>query len=133
MRTRVVYTTTYEQVSRTVYTTFKRVSRIRIVVSIPIVVVSLVLTVLALIASMSPGFIEDYYILLLNTSILGYIPALTRGNNPLLTLYSLFRGSLSKIYVSVTTVVGSAISLGLMELLDIKNEIANKVAKKLEI
>jgi len=133
MQTCPVYTTTYKQVLKTVHTTLKRVLRIRVAVSIPIVIVSLVLTILTLITSISPGFIKDYYILLLNTSILSYILALIRGNAPLLTLYSLFKGSLSKIYISVIITVRLAISSGLTELLNIKNKIANKVTKKLGI
>jgi len=133
MRTRAVHTTTHEQVSRTVHTTLKRVSRYRVAVGIPIAVVSLVLTVLALIAGMSPGFMEDYHILLLNTSTLGHIPAPTRGNDPSPTSCGPFGGSLSKICASATAAVGSAVSSGLAELSDIENETADKVAKKLGI
>ena len=76
---------------------------------------------------------KDYHILLLNTSISGYIPVPTGGNDLSPTSCSLFGGSLSKIYATATAVVGPAVSLGLAELSDIENEIADKVAKKLEI
>ena len=56
------FRTSLERVSR---------SRWRVVFVCAIAVVVLVLTVLALMAGQSPGFMEDYHILLLNTSTLG--------------------------------------------------------------
>jgi len=76
---------------------------------------------------------EDYYILLLNTSTLGYILTPTKGNDSSLTLYNLFKGSLNKIYANATTAIKLAVSLSLTELLDIENETADKIAKKLGI
>ena len=52
-------------------------------VSIAIAVVTLVLTMLALLAGKSPDFLEDYHVLLMNTSSLGQnlIPTATTGNS----------------------------------------------------
>lgn len=112
--------TTIEQVSRThvraVRTTFDRVSRsqLRAAVGIPIAVVTFVLTALAPTAGRKPGFLEDYHILLLNTSTLGQnlVPTpSSKGPDPSHTSCGPMGGALGKLCAGATAAVGSAVSL----------------------
>ncbi|KAI3339083.1 actin cortical patch SUR7/pH-response regulator pali [Ustulina deusta] len=133
---------TLEQVSKTqvhtVRTTFERVSRsqMRAAVGIPIAVVTLVLTALALTAGKNPGFMEDYHILLLNTSTLGQnlIPTPTSGgSDPSPTSCGPLGGALGKLCAGATAAVGSAVSSGLAELSSIEDDIADKLAKEIGV
>ncbi|KAI8623443.1 actin cortical patch SUR7/pH-response regulator pali [Xylariaceae sp. FL1651] len=133
---------TLEQVSKTqvhlVRTTFERVSKsqMRAAVGIPIAVVTLVLTALALTAGNNPGFMEDYHILLLNTSTLGQnlIPTPTSGgSDPSPTSCGPLRGALGNFCAGATAAVGSAVSSGLAELSSIEDEIADKLAKEIGV
>ncbi|RYC54045.1 hypothetical protein CHU98_g12164 [Xylaria longipes] len=105
-------------------------------VGIPIAVVTLVLTALALTAGKNPGFMEEYHILLLNTSALGQnlIPTPTSGgSDPFPTSCGHFGGTLGKLCAGATAAVGSAVSSGLAELLSIEDDIADKLTKEIGV
>ncbi len=141
MQTRTVRTTmkriSWTQV-RAVRITFDQASRSQIsaVIGIPIAVVTLVLTTLALAAGGKPGFMEDYHILLMNTSTLGQnlIPTLASGpSDPTPTSCGPLGGVLGKLCAGATAAVGSAVSSGLVQLSNIEDDMANKLAKEIGV
>jgi len=130
MQTRTVRTAVriaFDQASR---------SHIRAVIGIPIVALTLVLTTLALAAGGKPGFMEDYHIILMNTSMLGQnlIPTVTSGpSDPTPTTCGPLGGVLGKLCAGATAAVGSAVSSGLVQLSNIEDDVANKLAKEIGI
>ncbi|KAI1207645.1 actin cortical patch SUR7/pH-response regulator pali [Annulohypoxylon truncatum] len=119
-------------------TTFQRISaqQIRAIIGIIIAFITLVLTVLALTAGSKPGFMEDYHILLFNTSTLGQnlIPTPTNvksGRSP--TVCGTFGGALGNLCSSATAAVESAISSGITEVSGIQDNIAGKLVKDIGI
>lgn len=134
--------TTIERVSRTpiraVRTNFDRASKsqLRTAVGILITPVTLVLTGLALTAGKNPGFMEDYHILMLNTSTLGQnlVPSpISRGGGPSPTSCGPLGGVLGKLCSDVTAAIGSAVSSGLAQLLSVEDDIANKLTKEIGV
>lgn len=116
----------------------KRVPRFRklAIVGILITLVAFVLILLALLAGQSPGPLEDYHILLLNTSTLGQnlIPtAVSGGSVPSPTSCGPLRGSLGRLCASATAEVGSVFTSGLAELSSIEDDVAEELTEKLGI
>ncbi|KAI1291670.1 actin cortical patch SUR7/pH-response regulator pali [Xylaria venustula] len=108
----------------------------RAAVGIPIAVVTLVLTTLALTAGKNPGFMENYHILLLNTSTLGQnlILTPTNGKSDLSpTSCGPLGGALGKLCAGATAAIRSVVSSGFAELSSIENDIADKLAKKIRV
>jgi hypothetical protein len=106
------------------------------VIGIPIAVVTLVLTTLALAAGGKPGFMEDYHILLMNTSTLGQnlIPTIASGpSDPTPTACGPLGGVLGKLCAGATAAVGSAVSSGVVQLSNIEDDMANKLAKEIGV
>ncbi len=111
-------------------------SQIRAVIGIPIAVLTLVLTTLALAAGGKPGFMEDYHILLMNTSTLGQnlVPTITSvPSDPTPTSCGPLGGALGKLCADATAAVGSAVSSGLVQLSNIEDDVANKLAKEIGV
>src|SRR5688572_27692372 len=109
---------------------------ISIILSIVAIIVSFVLAILALIAGKSIGFIEDYYILMLNTSKLGknlILILMAGGSNLLLISCGPLKGPLGKLCASAIAKAGSAVDSVILDLSIIENNIANKLAAKLGI
>ncbi|KAF3768303.1 hypothetical protein M406DRAFT_249383 [Cryphonectria parasitica EP155] len=105
-------------------------------IGMPIMIISLVLTMLALIAGKSPGFMEDYHILLLNTSMLdqNLLTAQTsRELDPSPTSCESLGGTLGNLCASATAALESSVSSDLAELPSIEDDIADKLAKELGI
>lgn len=96
---------------------------IRAIIRMLLASVSFVLTVLALVAGRSRGFIEDYYLIMLNASGLGQDIILT-GDETATYKHS---GILGKIYKSVTSRARDALE----DL--IENDTARKLAETLGI
>ncbi|KAF3759909.1 hypothetical protein M406DRAFT_297234 [Cryphonectria parasitica EP155] len=97
-------------------------------VAIPLVasIVSFVLTILALLAGSHKGFMEDYHVVMVNTSTLGqnFLANLADGSSS---------GLFSSIEASATAVIGSVESEAASILNDIGNDVADKLSKELGI
>ena len=109
----------------------------RLLLGIPVVAttVSLLLAALALSAGSRPGFLEDYHIILLNTSALGQnlIPTPTTATNPSPASCGLLGGPLGRLCASVTAAVADAVGSGAADLAGVEDDIADKLSEKLGI
>lgn len=121
--------------------------------SIPLIfsMVSFVLTMLALFAGSKKGFMEDYHIIVFNTSTLGhnFIESLADGNSSASSTATTasatatttsksgilggIGGIISTIEASATAVVGSMESKAASILNDVGNDVADKLADELGI
>ncbi|KAK4158924.1 hypothetical protein QBC43DRAFT_223229, partial [Cladorrhinum sp. PSN259] len=109
---------------------------LRLAIGILVIFVTLVLNELALIADINPGFIKDYYILLLNTSTLSQNliqTPINEGNKPSPTSYGPLSGVIGKLYTDAITAVRSAIISSFTELSTVENDITNKPIEKIGI
>ena len=100
----------------------------RAIVGTLLSLVGLVLMVLALVAGRTPGFMEDYHLMMLNTSGLGQNIIPTGDKMPTPCKHG---GLLGKICESTTSRAKDAITSGLEDL--IENDIAGKLAESLGI
>ncbi|KAJ2903741.1 uncharacterized protein MKZ38_009393 [Zalerion maritima] len=110
--------------------------RLPIGVPLAVVIASLVLAVLALIAGKHPGFMEDYHIIMLNTTYLGknLLKTPTPGQgDPSPTSCGPLKGALSELCASATAVAGSAVDSAISDLATVANDAADKLADKLGI
>ncbi|PSR82490.1 actin cortical patch SUR7/pH-response regulator pali [Coniella lustricola] len=121
-------------------------------VAVPLVVslVSFVLTILALLAGHQKGFMEDYHVVMFNTSTLGqnYLSSLAKGGSSTTASATTtatatsttskgalggIGGLFTSIEASATAVVGSIESSAASILNDVGNDVADKLSKELGI
>jgi hypothetical protein len=109
----------------------------RAALGISVAVASFVLAVLALMAGKKPGFMEDYHIIIFDTSELG--KGLTTQSGPSPTerasdgTCGLFGDTLGNLCASATTVAGAVVSSGIDGISNIENGVADKVMETLHI
>jgi hypothetical protein len=110
--------------------------KIKIGVPIAVAITSFVLAILALVAGKDPGFMEDYHVIMLNTTSLGknLIQTLTSGrDHPSPISCGPLKGTLGKLCVSAIVEAGSAVDSAISDLASVANDAADKLADKLGI
>ncbi|TPX15370.1 uncharacterized protein E0L32_004647 [Thyridium curvatum] len=106
----------------------------RAIVGIPVAGVIVLLMAITVGAGRNPGFMEDYHILLLNTSALGQglIPTATDGgNHPSTSSCGPIGGALGKLCADATGAVGSAVGSGAAELSSLDAAAAESLRNKI--